>query len=77
MSVKSGPGGALEFGEPDGSDSRRLAALLALFDVGEMADSDRPIDGFSVSSRSVIREAVWYDYPRNPSQNFQLVDLES
>ena len=61
VTVASG-GGTLEFGEPDGSDSARLAQLVSLFEpggaIGAMEPRDRPVP-FSVVARPVIREAVW------------------
>jgi ketopantoate reductase len=61
VTVQGGPG-VLEFGEPDGSDSPRLAQLLSLFEP-QGAEAELPVEElavpFSVVKRGVIREAVW------------------
>jgi 2-dehydropantoate 2-reductase len=65
--VSAGASSTLEFGEPSGAATPRLASLLGLFDDAE----DKPVP-FAVTTRPTIRDALWdklvYNVVGNPLQ---------
>jgi 2-dehydropantoate 2-reductase len=66
--VSAGASSTLEFGEPSGAATPRLASLLGLFDDAE----DKPVPFAVTTRRPTIRDALWdklvYNVVGNPLQ---------